>query len=63
VYVADAGNSRIQGFTSDGTFLTKWGGYGEGDGEFRAPVGVATDVRGHFYVADTGNSRVQVFHR
>ena len=25
VYVADKGNNRIQKFTSNGTFITKWG--------------------------------------
>ena len=25
VYVVDSGNNRIQEFSSDGTFITKWG--------------------------------------
>ena len=37
VYVADAGNDRIQKFTSAGTFLTKWGTDGSGDGQFDNP--------------------------
>ena len=35
VYVVDYWNHRIQKFTSDGTFLTKWGTFGTGDGEFK----------------------------
>ena len=34
IYVADTGNSRIQKFASDRTFLTSWGGEGENDGQF-----------------------------
>ena len=34
VYVADTGNDRIQKFTSNGTFITKWGSNGNGDGQF-----------------------------
>ena len=30
VYVADAGNDRIQKFTSDGVFLNAWGTFGSG---------------------------------
>src|SRR5207247_6211397 len=50
VYVADAGNQRIQKFTSTGAFITKWGSYGTGDGEFENPAGVATDATGNVYV-------------
>ena len=28
VYVADTGNNRIQVFSSNGTFISKWGEYG-----------------------------------
>src|SRR5439155_3914247 len=37
VYVADAGNHRIQKFDANGTFLTAWGSPGSGDGQFRGP--------------------------
>jgi DNA-binding beta-propeller fold protein YncE len=70
VYVADTGNHLIQKFTPDTTdptdplkmvFLTKWGLFGEGDGEFNRPQGVAVDSNGNVYVVDTGNNRVQKF--
>jgi RHS repeat-associated protein len=60
VYVADSGNRRIQKFDSSGTFLTKWGSYGSGDGQFIDPWGVAVDTQG-IYVTDTGNHRIQKF--
>jgi sugar lactone lactonase YvrE len=61
VYVADAGNHRIQKFSADGTFVTKWGTQGQGNGQFESPSGVAVDAAGSVYVTDSGNHRVQKF--
>src|SRR5437762_516536 len=61
VYVADAGNNRIQKFSSTGTYLTRWGSAGSGNGQFSYPSGVATDAAGNVYVADEGNNRIQKF--
>ncbi|MDO8871952.1 MAG: hypothetical protein Q7V05_04365 [Methanoregula sp.] len=61
VYVADAGNHRIQKFSSTGSFLTKWGTLGSTDGQFSNPSGVAVDSSGNVYVADTNNNRIQKF--
>jgi hypothetical protein len=55
-----AGN-RIQKFTSNGAFITKWGNGGSGKGQFDWPSGIATDAAGTVYVADSGNSRIQEF--
>jgi DNA-binding beta-propeller fold protein YncE len=60
---------RIQKFDSDGTFLTKWGTWGVGDGQFKGPYGLDIDGDGNVYAADTyyfsnilvGNHRVQKF--
>ena len=54
-------NHRIEKFDSNGTFLTKWGSWGSGDGQFKYPYGVAVDSSGNVYVADTGNNRIQKF--
>ena len=54
-------NHRIQKFTSAGTFLAQWGSFGDGNGQFNFPDGIAVDAAGHVYVADTGNYRIQVF--
>jgi DNA-binding beta-propeller fold protein YncE len=61
VYVADTANHRIEKFTSNGTFIGKWGVQGYGDGEFRGPFGVAVAPDGSVCVADHANSRIQKF--
>jgi uncharacterized protein (TIGR03663 family) len=64
VYVADTWNHRIQVFDGDGTFLTKWGIYGQTDSAttfFYGPRDVAVDASGRVFVTDTGNKRVMVF--
>jgi streptogramin lyase len=45
-----------------GTYLTKWGSFGLGRGQFGDySYGVATDPTGNVYVVDRGNRRVQKF--
>lgn len=41
VYVSDWFNHRIQKFTSEGVFVSKWGTEGTGDGQFIQPATVA----------------------
>lgn len=59
--VADQGNSRIEVFGADGTFLRQWGGAGGASGEFFGNNGVAVGDDGTVYVADTFNQRIQTF--
>jgi glucose/arabinose dehydrogenase/plastocyanin len=59
--VADTANHRIQVFSSNGTFMARWGGYGGDNGTLRSPAGIALDQAGNVYVADTANHRIQVF--
>ncbi|WP_341301991.1 cadherin-like beta sandwich domain-containing protein [Lysinibacillus sp. FSL H8-0500] len=59
VYVADAGNHSIKKFTSNGEYLTEWGGFGTGNGQFNYPTDLAMDSAGNIYVTDTRNKRVQ----
>jgi len=61
IYVADTFNHRIQKFTSDGQFITKWGTYGSDNGQFDRPTSIAVDGNGNVYVVDTYNSRIQKF--
>jgi sugar lactone lactonase YvrE len=62
IYVADYYNERIQKFTPDGEFVKMWGGtYGEADGEFKKPHGVAVDSEGNVYVSERSGLRIQKF--
>jgi len=61
VYVADTENQRIQKFTPNGQFVTKWGSSGSENGQFGFPSGIAVDSSGNVYVADTNNHRIQKF--
>ena len=67
IYVADMYNNRIQKFSSNGTFISKWGANGgdsssgSGDGEFSAVSAVDVDGQGNVYVLDYDNARVQKF--
>jgi uncharacterized protein YjiK len=59
IYVADSHNDRIQKLSPSGEFITKWGKFGNGDGEFVYPAGLTVDADGYVYVVDTGNCRIQ----
>ncbi len=67
VYVADTWNHRIQRFTNEGQFVTKWGTFGSTGGELGqgsllyGPRTLVVGRDGNLYVMDTGNKRVQVF--
>ena len=70
VYVADTGdewaetdndNSRIEKFTNNGSFITSWGSYGTGDGQFDVPFGIVVDPSGNVFVVDEENNRIQEF--
>ena len=48
---------------STGTYLSQFGSYGLGDGQFRTPGGICPDlgVTTNFLVVDSYNNRVQKF--
>jgi hypothetical protein len=59
VYVADAGNHRVQRFDAAGVFEATFGSEGSDAGQFSSPTGVAVDqADGSVYVFDQGNRRV-----
>lgn len=54
LYVADAGNQRIQVFNTDGDYL-----YSLANGQLNQPSGLAVNIyTGDLYVSDTGNHHV-----
>ena len=61
VYVSEWGNHRVSVFTSEGQFVTSFGGLGEGPGQFVYPYGLAVDSSGVVYVCDGSNNRIQLF--
>lgn len=42
-------------------YVTQWGTFGSGEGQFNYPGGIACDTTGNVYVADRYNYRVQKF--
>jgi len=53
VYVADWHNYRVQKFSSNGEFITMWGGRGPANGKFKkGPIGIGIDSEDNVYVAD-----------
>jgi DNA-binding beta-propeller fold protein YncE len=61
IYVTDVNNHRIQKFTSDGEFITKWGTEGNADGEFGLPLGIGSDSKGNIFVIDQATSSISQF--
>ena len=61
LYVADAGNNRVQVIDTSGNFITEFGSRGWRAGEFDTPTDIALSFQRSYrlYVADTGNNRVQ----
>ncbi len=44
-----------------GEVRSVWGGFGDEEGSFNLPIGIAVDAQGQVYVSDSGNGRVMVF--
>lgn len=59
-------NFRIQRFTNEGNFVTRWGRYEPGDDRhwhIGAPTGIAVDSNDHNYVTDIQHECVRKFDR
>ena len=61
VFVADRDNSRVQKFTTTGSFIQTIGSLGSGDGQINVAEDVAVDPDGNLWVAESNNRRVQKF--
>ncbi|MCA9296635.1 MAG: NHL repeat-containing protein, partial [Phycisphaerales bacterium] len=59
--IADTFQHRIVVVTPDGDVVYTFGEFGQGEGAFRYPIDVVTDVAGRIFVTDGLNERVQVF--
>ncbi len=54
MYIVGNGHYSVKKFDKFGNFLMKIGGYGDGNGLFRDPRGVAVDNDGYIYISDWG---------
>ncbi|MBI4558444.1 MAG: 6-bladed beta-propeller [Candidatus Hydrogenedentes bacterium] len=61
VYLLYYSENQFRKFSSNGVYLTAWGGFGNGPGEFYGPNDITVDALGAIYVADTNNHRIQKF--
>jgi sugar lactone lactonase YvrE len=61
VFVADRDNSRVQKFTSTGSFLQTIGSPGNGDGQLNTVEDVAVDRGGDVWVAESTTKRISKF--
>ena len=59
--VTDSGNSCIKVFDQSGTFLYKFGKWGDRDGQFKLPRCLLVDSCNNLLVCDRNNNRVQQF--
>ena len=53
--------SRVQSFTSDGTYIRQFGDYGTEPGQFWGPLSVDVDQSDNVYIVDSVNHRIQKY--
>ena len=58
VFVCDRYNGRIQEFTPQGMFVSRWGAIGKTPGLYEFPCGLAAGADGSIYVTDHFNHRI-----
>lgn len=61
IYVSDLRLNQISKFSSDGTFIMRWGERGNDPGQLNYPYHLTTDDMNRIYVADQSNFRIQTF--
>jgi hypothetical protein len=63
LYIADTGNARVVRCDKNAKYLGSFGGPGETDGKFKAPVDLAFGPGGNLDVLDRGTGFVQAFSK
>lgn len=61
IYIADAGQYRIQKFNRDGKFLATFGRKGQGPGEFSTLRSLSIDSTDRLHALDDSQRRIQIF--
>jgi DNA-binding beta-propeller fold protein YncE len=61
VYAADSGNHRIQKFTKDGEFITKWSNTTIPNWNDTSPYAIVADPLGIVYITDSSHHFIEKF--
>jgi outer membrane protein assembly factor BamB len=61
VYVDDTTNHRVQVFRPDGTFVSQFGSFGTGDGQFGSAEEIVVGRDGSVYLLDLSANRISKF--
>jgi len=61
IYLADAGNHRIQVYDREGNLVNMWGEPGTEPGQLKYPYDMAFAPDGTLYICEYGNSRISRF--
>src|SRR6185312_16089069 len=62
IYVVDTGNNRVEKFSHFASYISQFGSFGSGNGQFNGPYGIAVDSSNNTYVVDESNNRVEKFN-
>lgn len=61
LYMTDVASSSVMKYGPGGDFITEWGSFGAGDGQFDSLTSIAIDAQNNVYIADSNNDRIQKF--
>ena len=61
IAVSEWSDQVVKKFSLQGDYLSEFGSYGSGDGQFNYPNGLCFNSKGLLYVVDCNNHRIQVF--
>jgi RHS repeat-associated protein len=62
LHIVDAGNDRLEKFSTAGEYVGHAAGAGSGDGQLSHPQAITAGPGGNMYVADSGNDRIEEFN-
>jgi RHS repeat-associated protein len=62
LHIVDAGNDRLEKFSTAGEYVGHAASAGSGDGQLSHPQGITAGAGGNMYVADAGNDRIEEFN-
>jgi outer membrane protein assembly factor BamB len=60
-FLLDVGNRRVQHFSRDRKFVSAWGSFGAGPGQFSDPVSLALDKDGNVNVLDNARGVIETY--